>query len=162
MRINEIAQLNVEDIRQEHGVWLFDIREGDGQMLKTEAASRRVPVHSALIGYGLLDHRHGVSAGPLWLGLARGNPDKKPGKRLSQQFGEHRKTLKLTRDRLAFHSLRKNFTSALDRAGVPIADAAALLGHGRGFSWDVYSSGPGVKRLQELVEKVEYPGIRIV
>ena len=61
--------------------------------------------------------------------------------------------------RLVFHSLRKNFASALDRAGVPLADAAALLGHSRGFSWDVYSSGPGLQRLHDLVERVEYEGI---
>jgi hypothetical protein len=31
----------------------------------------------------------------------------------------------------------------------------------RGFSWDVYSSGPGLQRLWELVEPVNYEGLRL-
>ena len=63
----------------------------------------------------------------------------------------------MTRDRLAFHSLRKNFGTALDRAGIPPTDREALLGHSRGFSLDVYSTGPGLKRLKKMVEAVSYP-----
>jgi hypothetical protein len=45
------------------------------------------------------------------------------------------------------------------RGGVPLADAAALPGHSRGFSWDIYSSGPGLSRLRDLVERIEYEGL---
>jgi integrase len=85
-----------------------------------------------------------------------GGPDKKPGTNLGQEFTRYRRALGINRPRISAHSFRKNFTGAMDRAGVPIADAAALLGHGRGFSWDIYSSGPGIARLRDLIERVAY------
>jgi hypothetical protein len=61
----------------------------------------------------------------------------------------------VTRDRLT--SLRKNFGTALDRAGVAPSDREAVLGHSRGFSLDTYSTGPGLKRLKDMVEAATYP-----
>lgn len=62
-RINEVCQLNPQcDIRQEQGIWIFDINEkteGDERVKKTvkNASSRRkVPIHSELIRLGLLDY----------------------------------------------------------------------------------------------------------
>lgn len=161
LRINEIAQLDNSDIQQKDGVWYFDLKKGDGKLLKSKAAHRKVPIHSRLVEYGLLDLAKKAAKGPLWPELPRGNPDRKPGKRLSQMFGGYREKLGLTRERTAFHSLRKNFGTALDEAGVLPSDREAVLGHSRGFSFDVYSSGPGLKRLQEVIEKVEYPKLRI-
>jgi integrase len=158
-RLNEIAGMEVQDVRQEQGVWIFDIRENAARRLKTHAATRLIPIHSALIKAGLLAYAQTLPAGPLFPSLTPGGPDAKPGKYLGERFTRWRRTHGVVRERVSFHSLRKNFASALDRAGVPIADASALLGHGRGFSWDVYSSGPGLKRLRKLVEQVSYPGL---
>lgn len=45
MRIEEIAQLLVTDIRQDDGVWCIDVNEaGDGKHVKTEAGVRLVPL----------------------------------------------------------------------------------------------------------------------
>jgi integrase len=161
LRLNEICQLKVPDLHREGDIWILDVREGDGQILKTAAARRWVPVHSQLIAAGLLDYAENLPAtGPLFPSLRGSGPDAKRSWYVSQQFTDYRRACGIEQGRrLVFHSLRKNFASALDRAGVPLADAAALLGHSRGFSWDVYSSGPGLKRLQELVERVEYEGI---
>jgi integrase len=154
LRLNEICQLKVADLRKEHGVWLFDIKEGDGQILKTHSATRLVPVHSELVTAGLLKYARGLPAdGWLFPSLKGIGPDAKRSWYLGQRFTHYRRGLGIERERLTFHSLRKNFTSALDRAGVPQADAAALLGHSRGFSWDVYSSGPGLKDFKTLWRK---------
>jgi integrase len=155
MRLNECAGLAVADIRQVENVWVFDVRENSERRLKTPAATRLIPIHSKLIEVGLLDYAQTRSAGPLF-DVTAGGPDKKPGTNLGQEFTRYRRSRGVERPRVSFHSWRKNFTSALDRAGVPIADASALLGHGRGFSWDIYSSGPGIARLRDLVEKVAY------
>jgi integrase len=153
LRLNEAASLRCADIRQEQGVWVFDVREGDGKRLKTPAAARLVPLHGRLVD---LTAREGD-----WLfpGLASCGPDGKRSLSISQAFTTHRRACGLDWPGLCAHSLRKNFASALDRAGVPLADAAALLGHSRGFSWDVYSSGPGLVRLSGLVGLVEYEGL---
>ncbi len=158
MRLNEIAQLWVHDIKQEHGVWVFDLQEGEGQRLKTRAATRKVPVHSQLIKAGFKKYVASLPEdGRLFPSLTATGYDHKLSRNLSNQFKRYRRKLKITRDRLCFHSLRKNFGTALDRAGIPPTDREALLGHSRGFSLDVYSTGPGLKRLKEMVEAVSYP-----
>jgi integrase len=152
LRINEWAQLRKADIKAQDGVAFFDIREGAGQLLKTEAATRRVPIHSKLIEAGLLAYKFPPLRGA--------GPDKKPGRLLSQRFTRYRRERGVIRAHVSYHSLRGNFASALDEAKVSISDAAILLGHSRAISFGVYSkSGPGLQRLQEIVEQVKYEGL---
>lgn len=56
-RLNEVAQLLVEDVQEVDGVWYFDISdEGENQKeVKNKASKRKVPVHSSLIYAGFLD-----------------------------------------------------------------------------------------------------------
>ena len=52
------------------------------------------------------------------------------------------------------HSLRKNVVEALERARVHQSEVAQLVGHGRGFTFSVYSPrGLDLKGLREVVEK---------
>jgi integrase len=157
MREGEICQLRKVDLRTDGGIHFFNVtEEGEGQSVKTEAGVRKVPVHSELIRCGLLDYIKALPAGSLFPWIE--------GKRdaaFADRFHKFRKSIGLTRPRLSFHSLRKNFTGALDEAGVLRSDAAAIVGHERGFTYDVYSAGPGLARLQNIVEKVGYGGLQI-
>jgi integrase len=117
-----------------------------------------VPVHSALIEAGIIKHG---GKGPLWPELKASGPDGKMSVYLSKRFTHYRRKAGIDRDRLSFHSLRKNFVTALNQAGVHQADIAAVVGHAQGFTLDTYSGGPGLKRLQEVIEKVEYPKLKI-
>jgi len=70
---------------------------------------------------------------------------------------QHRRKHGVTRDGLAFHSFRKTFTEALERAGVSENVAAQLLGHVRGFTFGTYSpQGLTLAQRQEAVEKVAF------
>ena len=154
MRLNEICGLQVGDVRREHDIDFFDVHEHAGRKLKTDAAARRIPVHSKLIEAGLLDYARSLPNDALFPSLTPGGPDAKPGKYLGEKFTRYRREVGVNRERVSFHSFRKNFATALDQAGVAQADAAMLLGHARGFSFDVYSGGPGLKRLRDVVECV--------
>ena len=56
-RLNEIAQIHLADVRQQDGIWCFDLSDDDeSKKLKTDASRRLVPIHSQLIELGLLDH----------------------------------------------------------------------------------------------------------
>jgi integrase len=142
MRQAEILQLRGADVKTEAGVLFFDLSKS--HQLKTKAAVRRVPVHSALMSLGLHKRK-----GLLW-------PEWKSSSYLSKRFTVARRRLGLTRPRLSFHSLRGNLVTALDQAGVAQADIAALVGHARGFTFDHYSGGAGLKRLRDIIEKVHY------
>lgn len=66
LRIDEIASLQVDDIRIEDTIFFFSIHG----RVKTEAAMRQVPVHSKLLEAGLVKYRDNVGPGALWPGLA--------------------------------------------------------------------------------------------
>jgi integrase len=135
MRLGEIATARIE--RGPEGIHYFDVRKA-----KTAAGVRQVPVHSALI-----TARDGIR-GSNYQTMTAAN--------VTKHFGRLRTKTGLTRPRLSFHSLRKNAVTALDQAGVNTTDIAMLVGHSRSFSLDRYSKGPGLKRLQEIVEKIQY------
>ncbi len=99
--------------------------------------------------------------GSLWPGLKPGGPDQRLSLYFSKRFTAYRRAVGIDRPQTSFHSLRKNFTTALDNAGVHQADAAMLLGHARGFTFDTYSGGKGLQTLAGIVERVEYPGLRL-
>jgi integrase len=162
MRLNEMCDRRVSDLRQEDGVWYFDIVNA-----KTEAGDRRVPLHSKVIAAGLLDFaKHGDE----WLfpNLKPGGPDKKRSWYISKRFTAYRRGLgvvrvndRTDRDRLDFHSFRRSAVRALELARVPQTEAAQVVGHDReGITFGIYNpEGLGVRALQDVVEKIRYPGL---
>ena len=58
LRLGEIVQLLVRDIKSEEGVAYFDIRRGEGEkkQIKTASSQRRVPIHKKLVELGLSDY----------------------------------------------------------------------------------------------------------
>lgn len=162
MRLGEICQLRTSDVRRDGKTWYFNVtEEAEGQSVKTAAGIRRVPVHSVLIRRGLLKYRKALPDGQLWPALKSGGPDGKLSWYLSKRFTEFRRSADVKRPRLAFHSLRKNFATALDNAGANRDEIAALIGHERGFTLETYSGGKGLQALASIVEKVEYSGLKL-
>jgi len=168
MRLEEIAQLQASDIRNEVAngstVTVIDIHNGGKNSLKNESSARLVPVHSALVRAGLLDYVKALPQdGLLFPGLKR--RDSKGGKigaRLGELFRKKLEALGLKRDRLCFHSFRHTVATALEVAAVSQTDTARVLGHTiPGMSYGVYSSGPGLKRLAGVVEEIAYPGLKL-
>ena len=163
LRLEEAAQLRIEDVKQDAEISYFDIRTGDGRQLKTAAAVRKVPVHSALISAGLLEHideHRAKGADRIFPDLAPGGPDGRYGFYLSKKFGRYRRGVGLDRDHVDLHALRANFTTALMNAEVAESTANELLGHsGSTISYDRYGKGVDLPVLQRAVEKVKYPGV---
>ena len=117
-----------------------------------------MPVHSVLLEADLLDYRKRVGSGSLWPGLKPGGPDRKLSWYTTKRFTRVRRGLGLTRDRLAFHSLRNNVGGSLEAARVPESEAGQILGHEKlSMSYAVYSLGLELPALKEVVEKIDYP-----
>jgi integrase len=157
-RREEIAGLMASDIKCTDGVWFFDIRDG-----KTDNAERVVPVHHALIDRGLFKYRDALPVGShLFPGLkGRASKDGKLGAALGEAFGEWRKRLGIVRKGVNFHSFRHFVGDRLRKAGVAKDDRGFLLGHADvEIQNKVYGhDGPGLHRLQQIVEKISYPGL---
>jgi integrase len=157
-RLEEVAQLRAADIKETDGIWYFEFcHDGNG---KTQAATRTVPLHHALIDRGLLRYRdHLAKDSMLFPGLR--DRDSKPGRlgpKLGDAFSWWRKQLGIIRPGLNFHSFRHTVGDRLRKAGVPEDDRAALLGHeDERITSRVYGhDGPGLYRLQLIVEKISY------
>ena len=143
MRRGEVA--SIDAVVLDAPVPYFELR---GSRRKSKAGRRRVPIHPLLLP--LLED---VDAAR----LLRVKPDT-----LGKRFASWKGKAGVDRDGTDFHSLRKNFTKALEQAGVPENQAALLLGHatGRGFRFTTYNpDGLEMEQLWEAVGKVRHAGL---
>ena len=54
--------MRASDVQRNGGIWLFNVSDDNtGQSLKTEAATRIVPIHSELVRCGFLDYVEGLA-----------------------------------------------------------------------------------------------------
>jgi integrase len=166
MRLEEIAQLAVKDIREQQAngatVTVIDIHNGGRNLLKNKASARLVPVHSELVRAGFLDYVKALPQdGLLFPGLVRrSSKGGKIGARLGELFRKRLVALGLKRAGLCFHSFRHTVAGRLEQAGVAQTDAARVLGHDiPEMTFGTYSTGPGLKRLAAVVEEIRYEGI---
>jgi integrase len=157
-RREDVASLKVADIKETDGIWYFDFcPDGNG---KTEAATRVVPLHHELIDRGLLRYRDALPKDSMLFPGLKGRSSKpgKLGPRLGDAFNRWRKRAKVDRPGVNFHSFRHTVGDRLRKAGVPEDDRAAVLGHEDArITSRVYGhDGPGLHRLQAIIEKLSY------
>jgi integrase len=162
-RRDEIARLTTKDIKRTGDVWYFDVcADGDG---KTENAERVVPLHHVLLDAGLLRYRDALPAGSRLFPSLKAPPSApdKIGKTLGYAFEAWRKRLGINREGVNFHSFRHCVGDRLRKAGVAKDDRGFLLGHADVETQNkVYGhDGPGLHRLQAIVEKIRYEGLRL-
>jgi integrase len=165
-RGEEIVQLRRDDLRQENGIWLFDVTPAANTAgkLKTDSSKRKVPVHSALQELGLLDYHRALpkDAERLFPNLPPGR-DGKFWPTVGKAFARWRKAVGVHRpaEKLDFHSFRHTFSKQLETIGVPQNDAARLTGHEvKGITFGRYSA-PELKRLANVIEQIKYDGLRL-
>jgi integrase len=164
MRSNEICQMRARDVQRKEGIWLFNVSDDTtGQRLKTEAATRIVPIHSELVRCGFLDYVKALPRdGQLFPALKPGGPDGKYNHYFAKRFTEYRRKCGVTAPRTSFHSFRKNVAQALKDKRATAAEIAELIGHEQGFTFSVYAPMQlPMKALKELIERVHYPGLRL-
>jgi len=93
-----------------------------------------------------------------WSGTAKAS-----GNYTARRFTQFRRRQGCTRDGLSFHSLRKNFVTAAEDAGVPDTTIAAIVGHKgrRGFTLSKYAPKPRLRLLVAAIGKVQYKGLKL-
>lgn len=167
-RLGELAQLRVQDIKLEDDIWLLHIDrdmtdEENARTIKTEAAARRVAIHSDLLNLGFIEYLETVKqAGKTqlfpslyktvhgWSGLP------------SKWFTKFRRNeLGINDRKKCFHSFRHNVISALlnvNGQSVSRDDIKELVGHSHKIvTYDSYFHGLTAKNLKRIVESLEWP-----
>lgn len=158
-RLNEIAQLQVSDIRQEDGIWFFDINdEPEEARLKTKASKRKVPIHSRLLGLGLLEYVEKVKSRNedrllYELSYTKGNGY---GRNLGRWFNEKfLPSLAIKKDNLVFHSFRHTVVTQLLQNNAEGPVVKAIVGHTQeGVTYETYFKGFKIQQLKDAIELI--------
>lgn len=157
MRLNEIARLRVEDLREDadDAVWFFDVSRKGGRRTKTVSSIRRIPIHPELTRIGLLKYQAWmVDQGsrpqdPLWPDLRASSWSKWINGYLRDHCGIEESTK-------VFHSFRHTFKRMMRDAGLSEELHDAITGHankdsvGRG-----YGKGFSIKPLANAMAQIE-------
>lgn len=164
----EIAQLSIDDVRQEHGHWIMHITtEGDGdKSVKTTGSMRVVPVHKELIKLGFLDYQAGMKkAGQSRLfPLAERNTRGQMIADFSREFGRYLIRIGMKTGRgLSLYSFRHGAADALRRAGHLDEQFGFILGHTGGTMTGRYGIMPQgmLEQRVALVNSIAYPNLKI-
>lgn len=166
-RIEELAQLHLEDIRQEQGVWVLDIRAGDGKRVKTSQSARLVPLHRVLLkvvdlpGYAARLRKKGEVR--LFPDLEKKDEADRYSKVASQFFSRmFKKRLGLV-GKKSFHSFRHSFITRAKELGVDPVALMELDGHKvSGETFGRYGKRLSPALLKERVlDKLDYPGLSL-
>lgn len=117
LRINEICQLRKKDIKEENGIYYFDINDEDGKTIKNLNSIRKVPIHKNILNEVLKFIK---------------NKDKNIFKikrdKMSKEFGLFKNKLGFN-EKKVFHSFRHTFQDELKQIEVDYIRIQELVGH---------------------------------
>ncbi|WP_197282018.1 site-specific integrase [Dethiosulfatarculus sandiegensis] len=134
MRLDEISQLDLKDIRQENGVWVFDVNDKGNKHLKNPSSRRLIPIHDFLLNdLNLVGYRDYLAK----LGKVKVFPELKQngrgrfGAAVSRWFNERLlMTLGLKDEgKLSFHSFRHTFINTLKLLDTEERKVSQVVGH---------------------------------
>jgi integrase len=171
-RINEIAQLYVDDLYECGGVWLFNIHAGrPDQKIKNNSSERAVPIHTTLIELGFLDYINDVKSH----GFERMFPNlpysaiNGYGDAVSDWFngrylrpaakGSKVKRAGISEREKSFHSFRYVATNRLYRITRENRLVSAITGHDQDTSVlsKIYLDPVEVERRAAIIDQIAYP-----
>lgn len=151
MRAGEAVGLVREDLVWKGNLgWFALIQPNEVRSLKTDAATRQVPLHSSLTGVLERLPKQGRLFPNLKVAI------------VTKRFALKKAAADITRPGVVFHSTRKWFVTQCERAGVPEHFTASIVGHQSARSenrmtYGIYSAGISDEQKRQIVEKVGLP-----
>lgn len=159
-RLEEIAQLKTEDIKQEKGIWFFDINDLEKKKLKNKSSKRTVPIHSKLIELGLLDFWKECKTAKhdRLLNALSFNGNNGYGRNLGRWFNESLlPALEIKAEGLSFHSLRHTVITKLQQADIEDSLIKRIVGHAQSDVTNlVYAKGQTLEQKQQAIEEISF------
>ena len=162
-RLNEVAQLEVNDVQLHQGVWCLSFTtDGDAnKKLKTEASRRLVPIHDKLLKCGVhtfTDWARERGQSRLFPSLsfdAQNGYGRNVGRWFNESFLVR---LNMKKTTLSFHCLRHTMNTQLGQKNAPEHLQKAILGHTQiGMTYNTYfKDGFLPEQLQPEVNKFSF------
>jgi len=176
MRINEVAQMYVDDVQfmeftqggVKRRIDYFNVSDtGEGQHLKSAYSVRGAPIHSRLLEIGFLQYVEDVKksgAKHLFPGLSW--YDQRPSKVLVNWFNNVHKKVNcgINDPRKTLHCFRHTINTLYDRSLMPKGISRTLNGHSDGS--DIgdrhYVTRGTLTECKDFVEKIEFPAFDLL
>ncbi|MBF9058174.1 hypothetical protein HKCCSP123_03170 [Rhodobacterales bacterium HKCCSP123] len=146
MRLDEMALLTFEDVKEDEGIRFFDLR-GKDKVVKNIGSARMVPVHDKTFipnGSGRIF--------PRWRADADGKAQGPASKELMRYIHQVRND-----DRQVTHSLRGTLKDLLRDAGVSKEIHDFITGHGASDVAGTYGDGPSLEARYRAINAVQHP-----
>ncbi len=161
-RLNELAQMNCDEVREVDGFLVFDInQEQDDMSLKNRNSKRIIPVHSELIKLGFKNYIESMQASSS-VKLFPDLSNKRNGRyshQASRHFSNWTIAIGSKRDKTDNRSFRHGYEDALRRARIYPNVHDALCGWKSGKMRDRYGTEFPIDVLSEAIEKITFPGL---
>jgi integrase len=141
-RLEELAGLTREDVRQVDGVWVVEIQPTEDRRLKSDSSARRVPIPEALSAEGFIDWAQQQGSGLLFPEPSPPAADPRRSHYASVRLGKLiRQQAGITDPAAVFHSCRHFTAQSLVDSGVAQRVIEQLLGHSSRSMTARYSRG---------------------
>ncbi len=165
-RTEEFAQLRIQDLREEDGIFCFYLTNEEGLKLKNNNSKRCVPIHPFVKTLGFLDYYRSISGnstGRLFPEMKRDTFEKKFGPNFSKWFTRYRQEIGVYVLLQDAHSFRHNATNKLYEMDVAEHLIDELTGHkGGSISRQVYKGKMPIVKLYAAIAKIEWPEVEEV
>ena len=163
-RLEELAQLQRKDLEKDDALgWFMSISDiAEDASVKSENARRRVPIHSELLNFGLVEYLDGLKGASEEYIF----PDLRPdingyrGGNFSKWFGRYRRAVGIKDPRKVFHSFRHCFIDACRECSVPRELRDVIVGHSNQNVASEYGTGTyPLEPIFEAMANVRYRGL---
>lgn len=161
MRLNEICQLYVDDVRYLNRIWYFRLtNERSDQSLKNKQSKRLVPIHPKLIELGFIDFVKSIREAKkdrLFYQFEY-SPKNHYTHAMSMWFARYLKGLGIEGRNKVFHSFRHTVKPYLRDAGISQEYQNAICGWSASDIGErVYGGEIPIKVLYQEISKLQYP-----
>ncbi|QXH45372.1 site-specific integrase [Pseudomonas xanthosomatis] len=157
-RLEELCQLRVDNLIEQHGIHCIRIDDNhEDQNLKNASSRRILPIHPVLLDLGFLQHVESVKS----TGAVRLFPELeavrgKLGHAPSKWFGRYKTKLGITDTRKTFHSFRHTLIDDLRDAGVQDSLIKRMVGHeDSSVTFGIYGSRTPIRAMQEALAHIK-------
>lgn len=167
MRVTEIAQLEVADIkRNKAGRYFFELSEkshaeGHSKRLKNTHSNRVVPLCKKIMELGFVDYLELIKKEKYDLLFPDMTLDPRtqetPTGHFSAKFSIYRQKILKNNKHQTFHSFRHNVVCLLKQKKIPLSDIQEFVGHAFGnITFDVYGTSQGAEELIEVADQIDF------
>jgi integrase len=161
-RLQEIAQIYVDDVREVEGVWVLDINANAvDKKLKNASSKRIIPLHKAVIDAGFLGYVESCNTRGMervFFDIEQDGQGTYSGN-FSKKFSRGLEALNIKTGKTSFHSFRHNFIDALRNNDTQQDVEYALSGHALSGVHFQYGSATNIERMNKAIQKIKYEGV---